>query len=357
LTFIEGGLFRGIKKRDGRKLTTREQHLIRETAVTLYFEQGCTKLETAVALGVSRQNVGKWCTLYEEGGVEALKLGRRGRRQGEQTRLKDSQCRRIVNSIKEKTPDQLKMPFVLWTAAAVRDLTFDLFGIMLSLRTMRKYLARWEFTPQKPLRKAWQQSSACVRKWLEEEYPVIARSAKARGATIYWVDETGVTNQSNSQRGYAPKGQTPPLKHGGTKRKVNMISALTNKGEVRFMCYTSMMSQSKFILFLSKLIRSADGPVVVITDNLPVHHGKRVARWVADQKGAVELKFIPSYSPELNADEYLNRDLKKNVHSRKMQGTLAGLKANISSFMHSIQKQPGRVKRYFLGRHISYAAS
>ena len=321
------------------------------------FEQGYTKLEAALALGVTRQNVGRWCRMYEDGGIEALKLGRRGRRQGEQTKLQGWQCGTIVRIIAEKTPDQLKMPFVLWTAAAVRDLISDQFGIMLSLRTMRKYLKRWNFTPQKPIRKAWQQSSAAVQKWLEEDYPAIVKRAKARGASIYWVDETGVTNQSNSQRGYAPKGKTPTLKQDGTKRKVNMVSAVTNKGEVRFMCYTSTMTQHKFILFLSKLIKSTDGPVVVITDNLSVHHGKKVAKWVKKQDGAVELKFIPSYSPELNADEYLNRDLKKNVNSKKTPRTISELKANISSFMHSIQKQPERVMSYFLGRHIAYAST
>lgn len=322
----------------------------------MVIEQGYTKLEAALVLGVTRQNVGKWCRLYEDGGVEALKLGRRGRRHGEHTKLLGWQCATIVNLISEKTPDQLKMPFVLWTAAAVRDLAFGLYGVMLTSRVMRKYLKRWKFTPQKPIRKAWQQNSALVRKWLEEEYPAIAQKAKANGASIYWVDETGVTNQCNAQRGYAPRGQTPVLRHEGTKRKVNMISAVTNKGEVRFMCYTSNMTQSKFILFLAKLIRSTEEPVVVITDNLSVHHGKKVAEWVAKQDGVLELEFIPSYSPELNADEYLNRDLKKNVNARKTPRTLAELKANISSFMHSIQKQPERVASYFRGRHIEYAA-
>ena len=121
------------------------------------------------------------------------------------------------------------------------------------------------------------------------------------------------------------------------------------------MCYTSTMTQLKFILFLSKFIKSTDGPVIVITDNLSVHHGKRVEKWVADQNGAIELEFIPSYSPELNADEYLNRDLKKNVNSKKTPGTVAQLKANILSFMHSIQKQNQRVISYFSGRHIAYA--
>ena len=136
-----------------------------------------------------------------------------------------------------------------------------------------------------------------------------------------------------------------------------MISGVTNKGQVRFMCYTARMTQLKFILFLSKLIKTNNGPVIVITDNLSVHHGKRVVAWIEEHKAEIELEFIPSYSPELNADEYLNRDLKKNVNSKKAPGTVAELKANISSFMHSIQKQPERVMKYFTGKHIKYATA
>lgn len=317
--------------------------------------EGFRKVEAARALGISAPSVGKAVALYEEGGWEALKLGRRGRRPEEQAKLKGHQCATIVRLISDHTPDQLKMPFVLWTAAAVRDLVAERFGVLLPERTMRKYLRKWNFTPQKPLRKALQQSSAAVAKWLSETYPDIARRAKARGARIYWVDETGVTNQANSQRGYAPVGRTPVLRQDGTKRKVNMISGVTNKGEVRFMCYTSTMTQLKFILFLSKLVKSNDGPVVVITDNLRVHHGKMVAAWVEAQQSAIELEFIPGYSPELNADEYLNRDLKKNVNSKRTPGTVSEIKENIISFMRSIQKQPGRVMKYFSGRHIQYA--
>lgn len=343
-------------KRDGRKLSSEEQFLVRETAVRMVCEEGFTKLQASQALGITRQAVGKAVALYEEGGWEALKLGRRGRRPGEQAKLKGQQCATIIKLITESTPDQFKMPFVLWTAAAVRDLVSERFGVPLPVRTIRKYLRKWGFTPQKPLRKAWQQNPEAVDKWLRETYPAIASRAKARKATIYWVDETGVTNQANSQRGYAPVGKTPVLRQNGTKRKLNMISGVTNKGEVRFMCYTSTMTQLKFILFLSKLVKSNEGPVVVITDNLSVHHGKKVAAWVEEQGGAVELEFIPGYSPELNADEYLNRDLKKNVNAKKTPSTVEELKANVVSFMRSLQKKPARVIQYFSGRHIQYAS-
>jgi transposase len=345
-----------MEKRDGRKLSSSEQELLRKIAVEMVFEQGFSKLQAALALGVSRQNVALWCRRYSEGGAEALRLGRRGRRPQEQAKLKGWQCGVITTLIRDNTPDQLKLPFVLWSAAAVRDLVFRRFAITLPIRTMRKYLAQWNFTPQKPVRKAWAQCPAEVSLWLEETYPHIVLRAKKNKATIYWVDETGITNHANSQRGYAPRGKTPELKQSGTRYKINMISGITNRGEVRFMCYTSTMTQSKFILFLSKLMKSTDGPLVVITDNLRVHHGKRVIQWVEEQEDSLSLEFIPKYSPELNPDEYLNRDLKNNVNAKRSPRTADGLKENVMSFMHGIQKQPTRTQMYFNGKHIAYAA-
>lgn len=345
----------GMSKRDARKLSSEAQFEIRCCAVRMIFEEGYSKLEAAIALGVTRQNVGRWATLYEQGGMEGLKLGRRGRRSGEQAKLEGWQCGTIVRMITDNTPDQLKLPFVLWTAAAVRDLVAEIFEILLPLRTMRRYLQRWGFTPQKPVRKALRQNPVHVRKWLEESYPAIAARAKKIGAEIIWVDETGVTNHANSQRGYSRPGHTPELRQEGARRKINMISGVSNRGLVRFMCYTSSMTQSKFILFLARVADSLDRPVIVITDNLSVHHGKKVKAWLEETNRKIQLEFIPSYSPELNPDEYLNRDLKKNVNSKKMPRTLAELKKNIIGFMRSLQNQNDRVMKYFRGRHVAFA--
>ncbi len=344
-----------MKKRDARKISSEAQFEIRACAVRMVCVEGYGKLDAAMALGVTRQNVGKWVALYEDGGMAALELGRRGRRSGEQMKLAGWQCGTIVKLITDHTPDQLKLPFVLWTAAAVRDLIADMFNVMLPVRSMRRYLKRWGFTPQKPVRKATRQNPEHVRRWINEEYPAIAKRAKRRGAEIYWVDETGITNHANSQRGYARPGETPELKQEGATRKINMISGVSNRGSVRFMCYTSSMTQAKFILFLGRLADSISGPVIVITDNLSVHHGKKVAAWLEDTERDIELEFIPGYSPELNPDEYLNRDLKKNVNSRKMPRTVSELKGNVMSFMRSIQKQTARVMNYFNSRHVEFA--
>jgi len=323
----------------------------------MVFEQEYTQRAAAKAVGVSREQVVRWCRRYEKGGWEALRAGIRGRRPGEQKALKGWQCSAVIRTISEKMPDQLKMPFVLWSRAAVRDLIAERFGVTLALTTMGNYLREWGFTPQKPVRKAYEQRSAEVARWVKKEYPKIAKRAREAGAEIYWADETKVTNEVHAGRSYAPAGQTPVVRETARKLKTNMVSAVTNRGSVRFMTYTSKMSQNKYICFLARLCESASQKVYVIADNLSVHHGKKVKAWAEENKDKIELYYIPSYSPELNPDECLNRDLKRNVHSKRAPRTTHELKVNVIGFMRMLQKSADRVKRYFSGRHVSYCAA
>ena len=345
-----------MAKRDGRKLTPDQQKLIRIQAVDMVFKDGLSQRACAKLLGISRQYVCKWCKAFELGGYEALELGRRGRREGAQRLLLAQQCATLVKMITDKTPDQLKMPFVLWERVAVRELIGEKFGIMLSLKTVGNYLKRWGMTPQKPVKQAREQNSEAVNRWLNEEFPKIKDRAEKEGAEIFWSDETGVQNTDNIGRSYAPKGKTPVIKKTGKKVRVNMISAVTNLGVVRFMIYDGKMTQQRFINFLKRLIKSADNKVFVILDNLSVHHGKMVKQWANSHLDEIELFYIPSYSPELNPDEYLNRDLKKNVNRSNFPDTLNSLKKNLSGFMKKLQNTPERVRRYFNSKKIAYAA-
>jgi transposase len=286
--------------------------------------------------------------------MDALRAKKRGRRSGEQAYLQGWQCATIVTLIRDNMPDQLKMAFVLWTRAAVRDLIEERFGITLALTTMGNYLRKWNFTPQKPIRKAFEQKAEKVREWIEVEYPEIAKRAKEEGATIFWCDETKVTNEVHNGRSYAPKGKTPVVRETAKKIKINMISAMTNRGEVRFMTYTASMTQNKYILFLARLVESAGCKVCVIADNLSVHHGKKVKAWVEANPDKIALYYIPAYAPELNPDELLNRDLKKNVHAKKAPRCFDQLKASVLSFMKMLQRTPGRVAKYFSSKKLAY---
>ena len=323
----------------------------------MVFKHGYTQRAAAKALEVSRTHMNRWCKVFEEGGHEALELGRRGRRLNDKRLLQPHQCATLVNIIKDKTPDQEKMPFVLWERVAVRELIKKQFGVTIALRTVSEYLKRWGMTPQRPIERAREQNSKAVKKWLEETYPEIKNQAKKEGAVVLWGDETGVQNCANTGRSFAPKGQTPVIKKQGKRLRTNMISAVSNKGHVRFMVYSSKMTQQVFMIFLRRVTKTFDQKVFMIVDNLKVHHGKLVKKWLEENEKQIELFFIPSYSPELNPDEYLNRDLKKNVNRTLAPRTEADLKRNLISFMRKIQKLPDRICKYFKSRHIAYASA
>src|SRR4030066_1407056 len=175
---------------DFRSLGAGAQEAIRMRAVEVV-KAGMGKSKAAEVFGVSRRAVSRWMSADRQGGKEALKAKQRGRPQGG-GKLKPWQCATIVNLVIDRHPDQLKLPFYLWTRQAVGQLIEQRFGIRLSVWTVGRYLGRWGFTPQKPVRRAYEQNPEAVQRWLEEDYPALQRQAKREKAVIYWGDETGL---------------------------------------------------------------------------------------------------------------------------------------------------------------------
>ena len=344
-----------MELKNARTLGPSELYERRKQAVALY-RKGMSRTEIAPLVGAHRNTVGQWIRDWQAGGMKALKPDQPGRPVGSGRRLTGEQEKAIRGRITDRCPDQLKLPFALWTREAVRQLVAQQFGVDLPIRTMGWYLKRWGFTPQKPVRRSYERSEPAVRKWLTETYPAIKQKARREGAEIHWGDETGLRSDDVNGRGYAPKGQTPIRRAKARPEKTNMISTVTNQGKVRFMFYRERMNAKMLIRFLRRLIRSADRKVFLILDNLRVHHAKVVKQWVAEHRAEIELYYLPSYSPDLNPDEYLNCDLKAEVSKypdsrRKGQWQSSSLRA-----MQSIQKQPHRVRKYFQAKDILYAA-
>ena len=256
----------------------------------------------------------------------------------------------------DKTPDQLKLPFALWTRDAVKLLIRQLFDIEMPIRTVGEYLKRWGFTPQKPVKRAHEQSSQTVQKWLDRDYPVIFSRAKQEKAEIHWVDETGVQTGANRVRGFSPKGETLVIRMVAKKSHVSMISAITNGGKVRFMMYQETMNSELLIKFMTRLIKDAGRKVFLILDNLRVHHSKNVKQWLEEHREQIEVFHLPSYSPELNPDEYLNGNLKNKVHSGKPVRIREDLEKKTRSFMRTLLKRPAHVRSYFKHHKVAYAA-
>ena len=285
-----------------------------------------------------------------------IEKGKRGRRAGDQLILTEVEARRVQRWIRDKMPDQMQLPFALWTAQAVRELIHKKLGKTLGLSTMQLYLKRWGFTSQKPLTRATQRDPQKIAAWLEQDYPSIAAQAKRDKAVIYWSDETGICNQDQIGKGYAPKGQTPILTQTGQKFSTSMIAAVSNRGLMRFKLYKGALNVAIFIDFMKRLIKDAKQKVFLIVDNLRVHHAKAVQDWLARHKVEIEIFYLPAYAPEHNPDEYLNNDLKQTIKKKPRAKTRDDLVAATSSILKSIQKRPDRVKSYFHAKHVRYAA-
>lgn len=344
-----------MEKFDLRSATEAEKQAIKKRAIAMH-NSGRKNIEIVECLGVNKNSVTNWIKAYKSEGEKGLISKPRGIKPGENRSLDEAQEKQIQKWITDKMPDQMKLPFALWTRKAIKELISYKFGIDVAIRTVGDYLNRWGFTPQKPKKKAYEQNSTAVKKWLEKEYPAIEARAKREDAEIHWGDETGVKNECQYGRSYAPKGQTPTRSRMAKKLSMNMISSVTNQGKVRFMIYKGGMNSQMFIKFMKQLLKGAKKKIYLIVDNLRVHHSKMVKRWVEKQKDRLLLYYLPSYSPELNPDEYLNCDLKYGISEKPSPRTEKDLKSNVRSHMKMLQNKPERVKKYFKHSSIKYAA-
>lgn len=344
-------------KTDARKLSAETQEHLRQQAIRLK-KKGMGFVDIAAQLDVHRNTASKWWKAYEMEGIQGIRSQKRGRRKGDQRTLTPDQEDEIQRLICDKTPDQYRLTFALWTRRAVQELVQSRLHISIPLRTVGEYLRRWGFTPQKPLKRAYEQRPAEVQKWLDEEYPAIVARARREKWEIQWGDETGIRSDSQHGRSYSPKGKTPVIRLSARRAPTNMISTVNNQGKVRFMVYSGSMNAKRLLQFFKQLTKKADHKIFLILDNLRVHHAKPVKDWLAEKKNQakIEVFFLPAYSPELNPDEYLNCDLKAGVHSTPPSRDVEQLKKKVRSHMKMLQNSPERVQKYFEHPKIAYAA-
>ncbi len=340
---------------DARSLPQVAQEDLRRKAVKA-FHAGKTQGEVAGLFGVSRYAVIKWVAAYREGGAAALAARRRGKMKGQGSRLTPSQAKEIADLVVGKCPDQLKLPFALWTREAVQQLIQQRYGVGVAITTVGNYLRAWGFTPQKPVRRAFEQNPVAVDRWLRETYPEIQRRAKAEDAIIYWGDEMGLRSDHATGRTYGIRGQTPVIRGTGQRFGCNMISAVTNRGHLCFMVFSESFRVKLFLTFLRRLIKQSKRKVFIIVDGHPVHRAKKVQAWLKGKEDSIKVFRLPSYSPELNPDEMLNQDVKSNALGRIRPRAKAELIGTVRSYLRSTQRRPDIIRSYFREKHVRYAA-
>jgi transposase len=351
---VDRGTMTFMNVKDARSLTPTAQEALRARVVKAV-RGGLSQVEAAATFEVARGTINRWCRSYEEQGRKALTARKRGRPAG--SRLEPLQAARTVRWVLGRCPDQLWLPFALWTREAVQQLLSREFGVEVSVWTVGRYLKDWNLTPQKPLRRAFEQNPAAVRRWMDREYPAIVSAAKRLGAEIYWGDEMGLRSDHQTGTSYGRRGETPVIPGTGQRFRCNMISVITNRGRLYFMVFTKGFHVPVFLKFLKRLLRQVRRRMFLIVDGHPVHRAAAVKRWLAQQDGRIGLYFLPGYSPALNPDEMLNQDVKSNALGRRRPIDQEELIDDVRGYLRSTQKQPEVVKAYFNESHVRYAAA
>jgi transposase len=319
-------------------------------------ERGVTEEQIADILGLTRETISRWWTAYTHGGLEAIPQTRTGRPEGSGRTLTLDQEQHLQHLLDTARPQDRDIAAPLWTRAAVAQLIRKECQIDMPLRTVGLYLKRWGYAPKRPRRKAAKQVPAEVQEWLEETYPAVAARAEQEGADIWWEDETGLDADEYRARGYARRGQAPEKEVSGDRRRVNVVSAITADGDVQFQTYRGTMTGGVFLAFLVALVAAAPRKVVLVVDRLRAHLTPEVMDWLADHRGQIVLVALPRYTPELNAEEYLNNDLKEEVNAQGLPSGVEALRVNVESFLEKLKGLPERVMSYFCHPAVQYAS-
>lgn len=337
---------------DGRKLDRKTLEEIRIRAVKRV-EAGESPEVVINALGFSRARIYEWVAKYREGGIDAL---RARKAPGRPAKLSGSQLRNICRIVMDKNPLQLKFPFALWTCAMVRQLICDKFGVHLSEVSVGRLLKKLGLTPQRPIWRAYQQDKRLVVAWMATEYPKIQAMAKAAGAAIYFGDESCVRSDYHSGTTWAPQGHTPVVPATGARFKINMLSAVSAAGALRFMVTEKNVTSSVFIDFLKRLLHDSQQPVYLIVDQHPVHKSKLVQEFVASTGGRLRIFHLPPYSPELNPDEQVWNHVKHHGIGRMLTKGLSELTKRVMERLEFLQKTPEIVRNFFRNPATCYCS-
>ena len=330
----------------GRRATNEERVL----AVQL-MEAGRSPDEVAEILGVGRSSVFDWQKKYRESGLAALSTKFAS---GRPTVLSDKQMIRLYSLIVGRNPRQYSFGFALWTRKLVARLIEQQFGVHLSLVTVGRILKKLGMSPQRPLYRAYQQDPEKVRAWKQETYPKIKAEAAEAGASIFFADEAGVRTDHHAGTTWAPIGRTPVVVATGERKSVNMISAVTPTGELKFQLFEGSMNAERFIEFCRHLIDDSPRPVFLIVDGSSAHTAKAVTEFVTSTDGRLKIFFLPPYSPELNPDEWVWKNVKNDRVGRAVPMSKDDLHNIVLGALTRLQRLPELVRGFFGDPSLAY---
>lgn len=342
-----------MRDNDGRKLDHATLEALRIRACQ-QIENGARPEDVAADLGLNRSTVFGWIAAYRRGGAEALAAKTVP---GRPPKLSKTQMGLLFTMIEGSNPAQFQLEFALWTRDLVRQVIAKKFGIDLSVGSVGRILRGLGLSPQRPLHRATQQDPERVARWKAEEYPTIRKEAAQVGATVYFADEAGLRSDYHGGTTWAPVGQTPIVRTTGARHSINMISAVTAKGAMHFTTFIGKMNAEVFISYCRSILHDDGGIVFLILDGHPVHRSRAVKEFAASTKGKLRLFFLPPYSPELNPDEWVWKNVKHDRVGKTAITSFDDLRRKAESAMLRLQRLPELVRAFFRDPCLRYISA
>lgn len=340
-----------VRKLDGRTLSHEQSEYIRIQAVKAVRNKKQSPEDVIKTFGLHRANIYKWLKKYDKGGFAALSSSKSN---GPSAYISVKQKQQLAKYLL-KNPTQMRFEYALWTIPMVVELIAKKFNVLYSPEHVGRILKELGFSRQKPLERAYQQDPEKVADWLNKKYPAIKKEAKKEKRIIYFSDEAGFHATAQYGTTWSLKGKTPIIKTSGQRIKVNCISAISNRGKLRFMLYEKNFNSTVFIQFLKRLLHNAKNPVTLIVDGHSSHFTNKIKAFVAATKGKLKIYALPPYSPELNPDELVWNNAKQEVAKRKHTKTKKTFKKIVQEVISEIQKNTTKVKSFFCEKNVAYA--
>jgi len=339
-----------MMKQDGRALDHKTLEEIRIRAVQSV-EAGESPEDVIRTLRFGRTVIYSWLAKYREGGIDALRAKAIS---GRPSKMTGRQLQWVYKTVTCKNPLQLRFEFALWTRSMIRELIREKFGVRLSEVSVGRMLRKLGLSPQRPLRRAYERDPELVETWRKKQFPEIRRLAKKERATLYFSDEAGVRSDFHAGTTWALKGQTPIVPATGQRFGMSLISAISPRGDFRFMTVEGRMNAEKFIEFLKRLLHNAPHPVFLVVDRHPSHRAKKVLAFVRSTEGRLRLFFLPPYAPDLNPDEHVWNHLKNHGVGKQAIRTRDQFRKVVLAHMRSLQRLPDLIRSFFRDPHFRY---